>query len=105
MSTERKLSVTITGPEGMLGAMATLLRDEGYTVVAPGENAEADAIIRAGGLIEAQLQKRRAAEQAVLDAMAVSAIAVYRDGRRGFLHDEQEQAVCVAELARREARP
>ncbi len=29
---ERKLSVTITGPEGMLGGMATLLRDEGYIV-------------------------------------------------------------------------
>jgi len=29
----RKLSVTITGPEGMLGAMAKLLRREGYTVV------------------------------------------------------------------------
>ncbi len=33
---ERRLSVTITGPEGMLGAMAKLLRDEGYTVIGPG---------------------------------------------------------------------
>ena len=33
--TGRKLSVTLTGPEGMLEAMATLLRKEGYTVVAP----------------------------------------------------------------------
>ena len=31
----RQLSVTITGPEGMLEAMAKLLRDEGYTVVEP----------------------------------------------------------------------
>lgn len=29
---ERKLSVTITGPEGMLGGMASLLRDEGWIV-------------------------------------------------------------------------
>lgn len=33
--TERKLSVTLTGPAGMLEAMATLLRSEGYTVVEP----------------------------------------------------------------------
>jgi hypothetical protein len=31
-----KISVTITGPEGMLEAMAKLLRDEGYTVSPPG---------------------------------------------------------------------
>jgi hypothetical protein len=31
----RLLSVTITGPEGMLEAMAKLLRDEGYTVTPP----------------------------------------------------------------------
>lgn len=35
MVSDRKLSVTITGPEGMLGGMAKLLRDEGYTVVEP----------------------------------------------------------------------
>jgi hypothetical protein len=29
---DRQLSVTITGPEGMLDAMAGLLRSEGYTV-------------------------------------------------------------------------
>lgn len=33
--TERILSVTLTGTEGMLEAMAKLLRDEGYTVVEP----------------------------------------------------------------------
>lgn len=32
---ERKLSVTITGPEGMLEAMAKLLRDEGYLAERP----------------------------------------------------------------------
>lgn len=44
---------------------------------------------------------RTEAEQRVLDAMRVAAIAVYRDGKRRFLHDDQEQAVCEAELARR----
>lgn len=34
-TTRRKLSVTITGPEGMLEAMANLLRGDGYTVVEP----------------------------------------------------------------------
>jgi hypothetical protein len=34
----RQLSLTITGPEGMLEAMAKLLRDEGYTVVSPGRD-------------------------------------------------------------------
>jgi hypothetical protein len=40
-------------------------------------------------------------DKALLDAMAASAIAVYRDGRRRFLHEAQQQAVCEAELNRR----
>lgn len=32
----KRISVTINGPEGMLDAMAKALRDEGYTVLAPG---------------------------------------------------------------------
>lgn len=53
MNAPRKLSITITGPEAMLEAMANLLRSEGYTVVAPGA-------VPLGAI--------RGAEQAVLDA-------------------------------------
>jgi DUF1009 family protein len=37
MNAPRMLSITVTGPEAMLEAMANLLRSEGYTVVSPGE--------------------------------------------------------------------
>jgi hypothetical protein len=47
MSETRKISVTITGPEGMLEAMAKLLRDEGYTVAAPGATIPSPAPARA----------------------------------------------------------
>jgi len=98
---DRKLSVTITGPEGMLEAMAKLLRDEGYTVIAPGEHAEAEAIMRAGALIEAQLQKRRSAEQRVLDACRDAIIGYSRHGRS--LSIGSEERITAAILAWREA--
>jgi hypothetical protein len=56
MSPPRKISVTLTGPEGMLEAMAKLLRDEGYGVVAPGErhrivSMRANAVLIALGML------------------------------------------------------
>lgn len=79
---ERKLSVTITGPEGMLEAMAKLLRDEGWSVTSPSEHAEQVRLGRAfwanvddghPGAVELAALRPRAAEADALLARVVVA--------------------------------
>lgn len=82
---ERRISVNITGPEGMLEAMAKVLREEGYIVVAPHQRA-----------------KPLAAERALIAAMGAIGlpyvVAAARNNVGSMWH-----APAVAELVRRGA--
>jgi hypothetical protein len=52
---ERKITITLTGPPGMLESMATTLRDEGYTVL-PAGSAEKVVLDAMGALPEKLLR-------------------------------------------------
>lgn len=100
MST-RKLSVTITGPEGMLDAMAKLLRDEGYHVLSPVEHVEG---VRIGAdfwrEVDATVADGNAAVLKAIRGMTEAALRSYLvDGSGGL------PAVCRAELVARGLTP
>lgn len=87
----RKLSVTITGPEGMLEAVAKLLRDEGYTVVAPG--AAPSCAVHDGKVHGGEADELRAGLERLLDEGGVGPGAIVRlldavDARDSLAHRE-----------------